>query len=85
MVWNMLREAEQSSYSVVPHLQVVQEPGDVQAPFSSIPVVVGPDVFEAGVSKHTVVVLWEEEEQTADQSTVKLTDCDAHHYHPRHC
>lgn len=82
----MLREAEQSGCSVIrPHLQVVQEPGDVQAPFSSIPVVVGPDVFEASVGKHTVVVLWEEEEQTADQSTVKVPDCDAYHCHPCHC
>lgn len=56
-----------SSQSVVPpHLQVIQEPGEVQAPFSSIPVVIGTDVFEASISKHSVVVLWEEEERTAD-------------------
>lgn len=49
-----------------PHLQVVQEPSEVQPPFSSIPVAIGTDVFEASVSKHAVVVLWEEEGRTAD-------------------
>lgn len=45
------------------HLQVVQEPGQVQTPPSSVPVVVGTDVFEAGVREHAVVVLWEGEEE----------------------
>lgn len=43
--------------SVPPHLQVIQEPRQVQAPLSCVPVVVGPDVCEASICKHTVVVL----------------------------
>lgn len=39
------------------HLQVVQQPGQVQTPLSSVPVVVRTDVFEAGVHEHAVVVL----------------------------
>lgn len=45
------------------HLQVIQEPGQVQAPPSSIPVAVRTHVFETGVREHAVVVLWEEEEE----------------------
>lgn len=39
------------------HLQVIQEPGQVQTAFSRVPVVVRTDVFETGVPKHAVVVL----------------------------
>lgn len=54
----MLTSSSPSLVAVVPpHLQVVQEPGEVQAPISSIPVVVWPDVFEASISKHAIVVL----------------------------
>lgn len=47
----------QSQSVTPPHLQVIQEPSEVQPPFSSIPVAIGTDVFEASVSKHAVVVL----------------------------
>jgi len=56
------------SPSSLSHLQVVQEPGQVQASLGSIPVVVRPDVFEPSIGKHTVVVLWEEEEEEEDQT-----------------
>lgn len=46
------------------HLQVIQEPIDVQTPFSSIPVVVRTDIFKTSISEHTVVVFWEEEEDS---------------------
>lgn len=38
------------------HLQVIQEPIDVQTPFSSIPVVVRTDIFKTSISEHTIVV-----------------------------
>lgn len=70
MVYDDVKMLTSSSFSLItvvpPHLQVIQEPGEVQAPVSSIPVMVGPDVFEASISKHTIVVLWEEEEHTAN-------------------
>lgn len=66
------------------HLQVIQEPGEVQAPLSSIPVVVGPDVCEASISEHTIVVLWDEEENKARLKPwiYYKTECDPHYYHP---
>lgn len=70
MVHDDVKTLTSSNFSLItvfpPHLQVIQEPGDIQAPVSSIPVVVGPDVFEASISKHTIVVLWEEDEHTGD-------------------
>lgn len=53
--WVLVTKQESSLH---PHLQIIQEPSEVQAPLGSIPVVVGADIFEASISKYTVVVLW---------------------------
>lgn len=47
-----------TSYKVnLTHLQVRQQPREVQTPFGSVPVVIRTDVFKTSVSEHTVVVL----------------------------
>ena len=46
------------------YLQVVKETTDVQSLLGSVPVVVGADVLEAGISEHSVVVLLEQQGET---------------------
>lgn len=45
------------SHASFTHLHVIQQPLEIQTPLSSIPVVVGSDIFKPSIHKDGIVVL----------------------------